>query len=111
MTVQFVYMTAANRAEAERIGRHLVEARLAACVNLIDGMTSIFRWEDEVQTDQEVVLIAKSVADRIPALVAAVKDMHSYETPCVVALPAVGGYAPFLAWVEQAVVTNRAGLA
>ena len=86
MNVQFVYMTAANRAEAERIGRHLVETRLAACVNLIEGMTSIFRWEDKVQTDQEVVLIAKSVADRIPALVAAVRALHSYDTPCVVAL-------------------------
>ena len=103
MNVQFVYMTAANRAEAERIGRHLVETRLAACVNLIEGMTSIFRWEDKVQTDQEVVLIAKSVADRIPALVAAVKALHSYDTPCVVALPAVGGYSPFLGWVEREV--------
>ena len=103
MNVQFVYMTAANRAEAERIGRHLVETRLAACVNLIEGMTSIFRWEDKVQTDQEVVLIAKGVADRIPALVAAVKALHSYDTPCVVALPAVGGYSPFLEWVEREV--------
>lgn len=103
MNVQFVYMTAANRAEAERIGRHLVETRLAACVNLIEGMTAIFRWEDKVQTDQEVVLIAKSVADRIPALVAAVRALHSYDTPCVVALPAVGGYSPFLEWVEREV--------
>ena len=100
MTVQFVYMTAGDRAEAERIGRHLVEKRLAACVNIFNGITSIFRWQDAIQTDREVVMIAKSVAERIPELTAVVKAMHSYETPCVVALPAAGGFDPFLEWVQ-----------
>ncbi len=95
-----VYMTAADEDEAGRIGRALVEERLAACVNVIPGMRSFYRWRGEVQDDREVVMIAKTREGLLDALVARVKELHSYDCPCVVALPIVAGNPDFLAWIE-----------
>lgn len=94
-----IYMTAADEDEAARIGRALVEARLAACVNIIPGMRSFYRWQGEVRDDREVVMIAKSRRTLVDALVARVKELHSYECPCVVALPIEGGNRDFLDWI------------
>jgi periplasmic divalent cation tolerance protein len=94
-----VYMTAADEDEAARIGRALVEARLAACVNIIPGMRSFYRWQGEVRDDHEVVMIAKSRRTLVDALVARVKELHGYECPCVVALPIEGGNRDFLDWI------------
>ena len=94
-----VYMTAADEDEAARIGRALVEARLAACVNIIPGMRSFYRWQGEVRDDREVVMIAKSRRTLVDALVARVKELHGYECPCVVALPIKGGNRDFLDWI------------
>ncbi len=95
-----VYMTAADEDEAGRIGRALVEERLAACVNVIPGMRSYYRWQGEVQDDSEVVMIAKTREALLDALVARVKELHSYDCPCVVALPIAAGNPDFLAWIE-----------
>ncbi len=95
-----VYMTAADEDEAGRIGRALVAERLAACVNVIPGMRSFYRWQDEVQDDREVVVIAKTRETLLDALVARVKELHSYDCPCVVALPIVAGNPDFLDWIE-----------
>lgn len=97
----WVYMTAGTADEARTIARCLVEERLAACVNLIDGMRSIYRWNDSVQEDGETVLIAKTRADLLEALTERVKALHAYDCPCIVALPMVGGNADFLAWIAQ----------
>ncbi len=99
MTYCLVYMTAATKEEAQRIGSALVEERLAACANVIDGMISIYRWEGKVQNDREAVLIAKTRAGLVDALTSRVKELHSYEIPCVVALPITGGNAGFLDWI------------
>ena len=97
----FVYMTAGTREEAERIGSALVEARLAACVNLLDGMTSVYWWDGAVRKDQETVLIAKTRGDRFEALKEKVRSLHSYECPCIVAWPIHQGHAPFLQWIRD----------
>lgn len=97
----FVYMTAGSPEEAERIGRTLVEERLAACVNLLPGMRSIYRWQGVVETGEEVVLIAKTRADRFDALRARVRDLHSYAVPCIVELPLGRGDAPYLDWLAR----------
>jgi periplasmic divalent cation tolerance protein len=96
-----VYMTFPNREAALVVARHLIEARLAACANLIDGMTSLYRWEGSIAQDEEVVLIAKTVGERMAALKAAVLERHPYKVPCIVALPldAQASHAPFLAWI------------
>lgn len=97
---RLVYMTTANRDEAQRLGAMLVKERLAACVNILDGMTSMFWWENAVQSDSETVLIAKTRADLVPRLTERVKATHSYECPCVVSLALDGGNPEFLAWIQ-----------
>jgi periplasmic divalent cation tolerance protein len=99
MTACFVYITAPDAAAARSIGRALVEARLAACANIFDGMTSVYRWQGEVQESGEAVLIAKTRQQLVPALTEKVRALHSYECPCVVSLPITGGHQPFLDWI------------
>ena len=99
MAINLIYITTKNKAEAERIGRILVEERLAACVNIIDGMNSIYRWEGKLMQDTETVLIAKTVQDKVSVLTERVKALHSYDCPCVVALPIHDGNESFLNWV------------
>jgi len=99
MSVVFVYMTAADAAEASRIGRALVERRLAACANVLGPIRSFYWWDGQVQDDPEVALVAKTRAELVPELTAAVKEMHSYAVPCVAALPIVDGNPDFLAWI------------
>ncbi len=99
MDIRFVYMTAGDRSEAVTIARELVTRRLAACVNMIDPMQSIYWWDGAVQEDTEVVLIAKTTQGRMPALISEVKRLHSYECPCIVSLPISGGNGDFLEWI------------
>ena len=96
-----LYMTAGSAEEARRIGAALVDERLAACVNVIDGMTSIYRWEGALHNDSEAVLIAKTRRALVDDVVARVKALHSYSCPCVVALPIVGGNPAFLDCIGQ----------
>jgi periplasmic divalent cation tolerance protein len=105
MTACLCYMTAGSRDEALRIARALVEERLAACCNLIEGMTSIYRWQDEIQEDAEVVVIAKTRAELVERLTARVQALHSYDVPCVVALPIGGGNPAFLDWIAAETTT------
>jgi periplasmic divalent cation tolerance protein len=99
MKVNFIYMTAGSRDEAGTIGKELVVSRLAACVNIIDNMNSIYMWQGKVQDDAEIVLIAKTTEDRVPALIEKVKSLHSYECPCIVSIPVSGGNQAFLDWI------------
>lgn len=99
MTFCSVYVTASDRDEAVRIGRALVEDRLAACANVIDGARSLYRWEGEVRDDSEAVLILKSRAELMDALANRVKEMHSYDVPCIVSWPILDGNAEYLSWL------------
>lgn len=99
--VLFVYVTAADAAEAERIAETVVEERLAACGNVLDGMRSIFRWQGSVQKGHEAVLILKTREDLFEELKERIVALHSYELPCVVALPVASGHEPFLEWVGE----------
>ena len=96
---RIVYLTAGSAEEARAIGRALVDERLAACVNILDPMTSLYRWEGELCEDRETVLIAKTRAELVDALTERVVALHSYDCPCVAALPIVGGNARFLDWI------------
>jgi periplasmic divalent cation tolerance protein len=97
----WVYMTTASDDEARRIGRALVEERLAACANVIPGMSSIYWWQGKVDEGQETVLIAKTRQTLVESLTARVKALHSYTVPCVVVLPILGGNADFLKWIAD----------
>jgi len=103
MTVNLIYMTASSKTEAQKIGKALVESRLAACVNILDNMQSIYRWEGKIQEDSEVVLIAKTTDTLVSRLIEKVKSLHSYDCPCIVSLPVLDGYPPFLNWIHEEV--------
>ncbi len=100
MQLVFVHITTSDHEEALRIGRALVEARLAACVNILDGMQSLYWWRGEIEGARETVLIAKSRESLLPVLVDKVKSIHSYECPCVVALPILGGNPDYVTWLR-----------
>lgn len=100
MSALFVYMTAADAAEAEAIGRMLVERRLAACVNVLGPVRALYWWDGAVQSGDETAFVAKTWSDRLDELAAAVREAHSYDEPCVAALPVTGGSATFLDWIR-----------
>ncbi len=104
MTLATIYITAASRDEALTIGRAVVKARLAACANVFPGVTSVYWWEGSCQEDSEAALILKTRRDLVDQLVAKVKELHSYECPCVVALPIAGGNKDFLDWISKETV-------
>lgn len=99
--LRLVYITTKDKAQAEQIGRHLVETKLAACVNILDGMTSIYWWRGKIDDARECVLIAKTAEANVAALVAEVKKVHSYEVPCALVLPVLGGNADYLTWLRE----------
>ena len=104
-----VCVTAPTQAEAESIGRALVEARLAASVNIVPGVGSLYRWEGEVREADEAMLWAKTRADLVEPLTAKIIALHSYDCPCVIALPIAGGNADYLAWIDAETTENAPG--
>lgn len=99
-----VLVTCANEREARRIARAVVEARLAACVNILPGaVESIYRWKGKVQSAREKLLIIKTSRARVAKLQAAVERLHSYDVPEFIALPIVAGARGYLDWLERSV--------
>ncbi|MFI5174697.1 MAG: divalent-cation tolerance protein CutA [Terriglobia bacterium] len=98
-----VYVTTGKITEAKKIARALVEKRLAACVNVIPKITSVYRWKEELQTDEEFLLVIKTRRARFDELRKCVESLHSYEVPEVIATPIVEGSANYLNWIEQSV--------
>jgi len=109
MSVCLLYVTAASRDEALSLGHALVEARLAACANVLDGMISVYRWQNEIREDREAVLILKTRADLADAATARLRELHSYDCPCVVRLPVEGGNPDFLAWIAAETASVNLG--
>ncbi len=107
MALQFVYMTAGSLEEAQGIGEALVKEKLAACVNILDAMHSLYIWDGTLQKDREVVMIAKTARDRVPELIAKVRTLHSYDCPCIVTFAIDGGNPDFLQWIGAAVRPER----
>ena len=99
MAVSFCYVTAGSRDEALSIGRTVVQERLAACANVLDGSTSVYWWRGALEQAGEAVLILKTRAELVERLSARVRELHSYECPCVVALPIAGGNPGYLDWI------------
>ena len=96
-------MTAADADEATRLAEMLVEKRLAACVQILPQMESIYRWKDEIQREKEILLLAKTTEARFDELEAEVRAIHSYETPEIVALSVVAVSNPYLTWLLDSV--------
>ena len=97
----WLYMTAGSVEEAKSIGQILVGQNLAACVNLLENMTSIYKWEEKLEESQEVIMIAKTRKTLMPKLIETVNSLHSYDCPCLLELPIQGGNPDFLSWIES----------
>jgi len=100
---RIVLTTASSEDEAEKIAHHLVERRLAACVNLIPRIRSIYRWREKVESSDEWMLIIKTTAERFPEVRDAIRVLHSYELPECVVLSIADGSEPYLEWLADSV--------
>ena len=96
-----VYITASNKEEACRIGKALVEEKLAACANIVPEMNSIFYWEGKLNEASESILIVKTSEERLQELIGRVKELHSYDVPAIVVLPIFDGNPDFIDWVKK----------
>ena len=103
MSVISVYVVFANAEEAERIGRTVVEERLAACINILGQCRSIYRWQGEVETAAEVPAILKTTAEAVDALVSRIAGLHSYEVPCIAVWPIDKLLLSYAEWAERSV--------
>jgi len=101
-----VLMTAANREEAGRIAEALVEANLAACVQILPEIQSIYRWQGKIARESEVLLLAKTIREKFVELDQVVRDIHSYETPEIVALSVNAVSEPYLNWLMDTIDTG-----
>jgi periplasmic divalent cation tolerance protein len=97
-----IYITAGNLEEARRIGKKLIEERLAACVNIFP-ISSIYRWKDIIEESNEFGMIVKTKTEKVKEIEKRVKQLHSYEVPCVIEFKIGEGSAEYLKWIEESV--------
>ncbi len=102
-----IYATFPTLQDAERIGGELVDCGLAACVNIIPGMTSIYIWKDQRHSDSECVAIIKTRSALADPVMARVRSLHPYDIPALVVLPIEGGSGDFLRWIEEQTATPK----
>lgn len=96
-----VHVTAPNRDQASQMARTLVEERLAACVNIVDGVQSVFRWEGKLHEDQELLCLIKTRPDLLPALIERVQTLHPYDVPEILAFEVTDGSPAYLEWLRE----------
>ena len=103
MSVVSVYCIFANAEEADRIGRTVVEERLAACINILGSCRSIYRWQGKLETAEEVPAILKTTGEAADALISRITGLHSYDVPCIAVWPIEKLLLSYAEWVEQSV--------
>jgi periplasmic divalent cation tolerance protein len=96
-----VYITTSGREESEKIANILLEEKLAGCINIIPSIKSIYLWQGEIEADSESILIAKTKLERIDDIIKKVKEIHSYDIPCILAIPVIQGSMGYLEWLES----------
>jgi periplasmic divalent cation tolerance protein len=99
--VLIVHTTCPDEASAARIATHLIESRLAACVQRAAAVTSVYRWQGAIESAAEVALLIKTTRSRYPELEAAIRALHPYELPEILATEVSTGFGPYLRWIEQ----------
>ena len=102
-----VFVTAKDEAEAQKISEKLLQAKLAACVNVISNIRSVFWWEGKIDQSNEVLLMIKSQKKLFSKIVAAVKSVHSYSVPEIIALPIVDGQKDYLQWIKESCAPQK----
>jgi len=98
-SIVFAYITTKNKSEAKKIGKILLQERLAACVNVFDNMNSMYWWEGKIQDEKETVLIVKTTKKLFLTLSRKVKSIHSYKAPCILQIPIIDGNKEYLKWL------------
>ena len=98
-----IFITCANKNEANKIARHLVKKRLVACVNIIDKIRSIFWWQERTDSANEILLIAKSRRSLFKKVIQQVKSLHSYQVPEIIALPIIAGNKDYINWINESI--------
>jgi len=106
---RIVITTTGSREEADRIARFLVEEQIAACVNLLPGLTSVYRWKGEVETAEEILLLIKTCAGNLEAVDAALRRLHSYEVPEMLVLEPKAGSQAYLEWIAHSTAASPEG--
>lgn len=96
-----IMVTASGQEEGVKIARTLVEEKIVACVNLVDGVRSVFRWKGKVEEESECLLIIKTRGQQVPAVIQRVKALHSYDVPEVIVLPILDGNPSYLQWIDE----------
>ncbi len=99
--IKLLYATFGVKEEAVAVAHKLLAEKLIACANVLDGSTSIYRWEGEVQEASEVILFAKTTEEKAEKAIARIKELHSYKLPCALILPIESGLPDFMGWVEK----------
>lgn len=99
--LSLVYVTASGKEEAEKIAKHVVGKKLAACANICDGVTSFYRWEGKEETSREATIILKTREALLPQLNKAIREVHSYSCPCVVAIPVIYADKDYGEWIRK----------
>jgi periplasmic divalent cation tolerance protein len=99
-----VLSTVGKREDADRIAQALVGERLAACVNVVPGLVSVYRWKGKVEREDELLLLIKTRAEKVDELGARLRALHPYELPEMIVLPIAGGHAPYLDWITDNVL-------
>lgn len=105
--VRIVFVTGPEAGTLETLGRSLVEERLAACVNVIPGVSSVYRWKGEVQTDSEAIAMIKTTEDRVMSLRERITDLHPYDVPEFLTVSVTEGSEAYLNWVRESVWTGE----
>jgi periplasmic divalent cation tolerance protein len=106
MEISFFYITTKDKAEAYRIGRVLVEERIAACINILDAMQSVFHWEGTIHEATEAVLIVKTQHALSDTLINRIGELHSSTCPCIVELPIINGSSEYIQWIQRETITT-----
>jgi periplasmic divalent cation tolerance protein len=96
-----VYCTCPDHAAAQKLARELVASRLAACVNILPGVESLYRWQGNIEHDNEILLLIKSDTAHFGALEDTISNLHPYEVPEILAVPVEAGHEPYLEWIDQ----------
>jgi len=100
MSYIIVFMTTANKKEAEKIARNLLKQRLIACANIVGSISSLFWWEDKISRENEFLVLMKTSADLFEKLAATIRQIHSYEVPEIIAVPITKGEQSYLEWLS-----------
>ncbi|OGX16292.1 MAG: hypothetical protein A2166_04015 [Omnitrophica WOR_2 bacterium RBG_13_41_10] len=98
-----IFVTVPDKKQARQIANKLIKTKLAACVNIIPGVESLFSWKGKIDSAKELLLVIKSEKSKLPKIIKTVKSLHSYEVPEIIALPIIAGNKEYLRWIDECI--------